>query len=54
MSESSPVPVLEVPDSEPVGYCKPDSNYCALPGEAAVDDPEDASKGGSAGPDEDD
>ena len=32
MSESTPIPVLKVLDSEPVGICEPDSDYCEVPG----------------------
>ena len=32
MSESTPIPVLKVLDSEPVGFCEPDSDYCEVPG----------------------
>ncbi|MFI5953250.1 hypothetical protein [Cryptosporangium sp. NPDC051539] len=32
MSESTPIPVLTVLDSEPVGFCEPDSDYCEVSG----------------------
>ena len=32
MSASNPIPTLEVLDSEPVGFCEPDSDYCEVPG----------------------
>ncbi len=32
MSESTPIPVLKVPGSEPAGFCEPDSDYCEVPG----------------------
>ena len=35
MSESAPIPVLKVLDSEPVGFCEPDSEYCEVPGPRA-------------------
>ena len=35
MSESRPIPVLKVLDSEPVGLCEPNSDYCEVPGQRA-------------------
>ena len=35
MSDSTPVPMLTVVDSEPVGLCEPDGDYCEVPGAQA-------------------
>ncbi|MEU0946279.1 hypothetical protein ABZ379_26475 [Streptomyces canus] len=32
MSEKAPTPTLTVLDAEPMGFCEPDGDYCAVPG----------------------